>query len=97
MKRWLISVAAAAAITAGSTLVAGPAAAAPNSASAHQATAVAADTGAKDIVAARDFCSVRPPKKKTPSRPFNNLDWLRFGSLLVAAPTKESDLCPILA
>lgn len=57
------------------------------SAAAHQAT----------TVAARDFCSGRGPKKKTPSRPFNNLDWLRSGYLLVSAPTKESDLCPILA
>jgi hypothetical protein len=89
MKRWLISVAAAAAITVGSTVAATPAmaAAAPSSVSAHQATSVAA----------KDFCSVRPPKKKTPSRPFNNLDWLRFGYLLVAAPNKASDLCPILA
>ena len=62
-------------------------AAAPSSAPTHQAT----------TVSAKDFCSGHGPKKKTPSRPFNNLDWLRFGSLLVAAPTKESDLCPILA
>jgi|GEM_PF-6842341 hypothetical protein len=102
MKRWLISVAAAVAITAGSTLAAGPAtAAAPGSASAHQVTASAhhgtAVAQQGTAVAAKDFCSGRPPKKKTPSRPFNNLDWMRFGYLLVAAPSKESDLCPILA
>lgn len=90
MKRWLVSVAAAIAITAGSTIAAaGPAlAAAPGSASVQQAT----------IVAAKDFCSGQAPKKKkTPSRPFNNLDWLGFGYRLVAAPAKDSDLCPILA
>ncbi|WP_345148065.1 hypothetical protein [Arthrobacter ginkgonis] len=96
MKRWLISVAAAVAIAAGSTLAAGPAmAAAPSSASSHQA---AASTHQATTVAAKDFCSGHGGKKKrSPSRPFNNLDWLRFGYLLVAAPSKESDLCPILA
>ncbi|GER23395.1 hypothetical protein NCCP1664_18910 [Zafaria cholistanensis] len=87
MKRWLISVAAAAAVTAGSILAAGPAAAAPSSPPVHQAVA--------PVV--KDFCSVPVPKKKVPSRPFNNLDWLRFGNFLTVVPAKESDLCPILA